>query len=64
MISWKENGGLGDLNLASMSAMQSLAYNKYMQRGEFHLPNLKQIECGFWKDVCSLFYLSFVYLIF
>jgi hypothetical protein len=22
-----------------------------MQRGDFNLPQLKQIECGFWKDV-------------
>lgn len=51
MIAWKESKSFGDVVPLHMPAMESLACNKYMQRGDFNSPHLKQIECGFWKDV-------------
>ncbi|KAK4004674.1 Uncharacterized protein APZ42_015845 [Daphnia magna] len=52
MIAWKETKNFSDIVLRQkrLPFMESLASNKYMQRGDFNLPQLKQIECGFWKD--------------
>lgn len=53
MIAWKETKNFSDIVLRQKrpSFLESLASNKYMQRGDFNVPQLKQIECGFWKDV-------------
>lgn len=55
MIAWKETKSIKmPLVLEPTPAMESLACNKYMERGEFHSTRFKQIECGFWKDVIPL----------
>ena len=54
LIAWKESKNFGDslqLHEARLPAMESLACNKYMQKSDYHVVQLKQIECGFWKDV-------------
>ena len=54
LIAWKESKSFGNslqLHEARLPAMESLACNKYMQKSDYHVAQLKQIECGFWKDV-------------
>lgn len=51
MIAWKENKSLEMLAAHPMPAMESLSSNKYMEKGDFMDSRLKQIECGFWRDV-------------
>jgi hypothetical protein len=59
MVAWKETKNYNNIILLPfkrLPSIESVACNKYMQRGDFNLPQLKQIECGFWKDV--LYYLN------
>lgn len=54
MVAWKETKNYNNIILLPfkrLPSIESVACNKYMQRGDFNLPQLKQIECGFWKDV-------------
>lgn len=51
MIAWKEAEHFGHFVPPPMPTIESLACKKFMQTDDFYSPNLKQIECGFWKDV-------------
>jgi hypothetical protein len=54
MVAWKETKNYNNIILSPFKrflSIESVACNKYMERGDFNLPQLKQIECGFWKDV-------------
>ena len=56
LIGWKESTSFGNsiqLHEAHLPAMESLSCNIYMQKGDYYAVHLKQIECGFWKDVGS-----------
>lgn len=51
LSAWKETKWQPEALPFDMSHMESLVCNKYMHRGEFSSPELKLVECGFWKDV-------------
>lgn len=51
LVAWRETKWCQEALPFNMSHMQSLVSHKYMHRGDFRSPELKLVECGFWKDV-------------